>query len=212
MEGTGNHLLYWIVVSLWSNRFCSSGFSRFRLVPRFQVYLISLDPCRITSSSGAFLFIHSLIPACIFSFSASSIGDTEIINCHLGLMQSHYCKWNISGGHMIPRALTTRPLHQADVIYWKSFEMYLALSWLFYLLICSVRTIWVSFTWLLIYSMYSSAYVVVNESTHGEWWPWGREGEGVDGVKSHSCSEWGGIIPADSRHDPRRSTVKGKGS
>lgn len=119
-EGTGDHLQDWIPISLWSNCSCFSGFCSFRLVQHFQFYLISLDPCRLTSSCCAFVFIHFLIPVCIFSPSSHSLCDTQFISYHLSWLQSHFCAWNIICWHVTSWAYTTRFLHQSDFMCWMS--------------------------------------------------------------------------------------------
>jgi len=46
------------------------------------------------------------------------------------------------------------------------------------------------------------------------WWSGGEGGGGEGGggsIYSLSCCEGGGIFPAGSGHDPRRSAVQGKG-
>lgn len=119
-EGKGDHLQDWIPISLWSNCSCFSGFCRFWLVPHFQFYLISLNPRRLTTSCCAFVFIHFLIPVCIFSSPSHSLCDTEFISCHLIWLQYHFHVWNTIRGHVTHWPYTTRFLHQSDFIDWMS--------------------------------------------------------------------------------------------
>lgn len=113
-EGTGDHLQDWIPISFWSNCSCFSAFCHFRLVPHFQFYLISLNLWCLTSSCCAFVFIHFLIPVCIFSSLSHSLCDTEFISCHLAWLQSHFHMCIIIRWHMTPWPYTTSFLHQSN--------------------------------------------------------------------------------------------------